>query len=69
VTDLRDPAEVGHKFSRLEEMRRAGFPVPSFCCLPAAAFDEALARALPQAGDPAAGDPAATAGRPAPGSG
>uniref|UniRef100_UPI0010416B7D PEP/pyruvate-binding domain-containing protein n=1 Tax=Actinomadura roseirufa TaxID=2094049 RepID=UPI0010416B7D len=41
----RDPGEAtrtGNKFARLEELRRAGFPVPEFFCLPAAAFDRAL---------------------------
>lgn len=53
MTDLRDPAEVGYKFSRLEEMRLAGFPVPAFICLPAEAFDLALAKIRPEADDPA----------------
>lgn len=53
VTDLHDPAAVGYKFSRLEEMRLAGFPVPALICLPAEAFDLALAKVRPEADDPA----------------
>lgn len=53
VTDLHDPAQVGYKFSRLEAMRLAGFPVPAFICLPAEAFDLALAKIRPEADDPA----------------
>lgn len=41
--DLLDPARVGFKFSRQAQMRRDGFPVPAFCCVPAEAFDAALA--------------------------
>jgi pyruvate,water dikinase len=43
--DLRDPAIVGFKFSRQAQLRGAGFPVPPFYCLPAAAFDAAAAAA------------------------
>ncbi|MFC5662616.1 PEP/pyruvate-binding domain-containing protein [Kitasatospora misakiensis] len=39
---LADAAQVGNKFARQEVLRRAGFLVPEFFCLPAAAFDEAL---------------------------
>ncbi|MEV0192890.1 PEP/pyruvate-binding domain-containing protein [Kitasatospora purpeofusca] len=39
---LADAARVGNKFARQEVLRRAGFRVPKFFCLPAAAFDEAL---------------------------
>ncbi|MEV7617165.1 PEP/pyruvate-binding domain-containing protein [Streptomyces sp. NPDC089799] len=39
---LTDPAQVGNKFARQEVLRRAGFPVPEFFCLPATAFDRAL---------------------------
>ncbi|MGW7459662.1 PEP/pyruvate-binding domain-containing protein [Streptomyces sp. NPDC054797] len=39
---LADAAQVGNKFARQEVLRRAGFRVPEFFCLPAAAFDEAL---------------------------
>ncbi|MFD8322621.1 PEP/pyruvate-binding domain-containing protein [Kitasatospora purpeofusca] len=39
---LADAARVGNKFARQEVLRRAGFRVPEFFCLPAAAFDEAL---------------------------
>jgi pyruvate,water dikinase len=53
VIDRRDPAEVGYKFSRLEEMRLAGLPVPAFVCLPAGAFDQALAKVRPEADDAA----------------
>lgn len=35
--------EIGHKFARLETLRAAGLPVPDFFCLPADAFDRALA--------------------------
>ncbi|MEU5599908.1 PEP/pyruvate-binding domain-containing protein [Streptomyces sp. NPDC020298] len=34
---------VGHKFSRQASLRLAGFEVPAFVCLPAEAFDRALA--------------------------
>ncbi|MFE7560789.1 PEP/pyruvate-binding domain-containing protein [Kitasatospora sp. NPDC057500] len=37
-----DAARVGNKFARQEVLRRAGFRVPEFFCLTAAAFDEAL---------------------------
>ncbi|MFC6083315.1 PEP/pyruvate-binding domain-containing protein [Sphaerisporangium aureirubrum] len=47
---LLDAAEVGNKFSRLESMRAAGFPVPPLYCLPAAAFD--LATGTVRAGLP-----------------
>ncbi|MFG2296176.1 PEP/pyruvate-binding domain-containing protein [Streptomyces sp. NPDC048603] len=39
---LADAAQVGNKFARQEVLRRAGFPVPGFFCLPATAFDRAL---------------------------
>ena len=39
---LADAARVGNKFARQEVLRRAGFRVPEFFCLSAAAFDEAL---------------------------
>ncbi|MFF2659164.1 PEP/pyruvate-binding domain-containing protein [Kitasatospora sp. NPDC058032] len=39
---LADAARVGHKFARQELLRQAGFRVPEFFCLPAAAFDRAL---------------------------
>ena len=42
-----DAAQVGYKFSRLEEMRSAGFPVPRFVCLPVDAFDQALESVRP----------------------
>ncbi|WNI19665.1 PEP/pyruvate-binding domain-containing protein [Actinacidiphila sp. ITFR-21] len=37
--ESNDPTQVGHKFARQYEMRRAGLPVPSFFCLSAAAFE------------------------------
>jgi rifampicin phosphotransferase len=40
--DLLDPAKVGHKFARLEELRAAGFDVPDLYALPATAFDLAV---------------------------
>ncbi|MGX7825823.1 PEP/pyruvate-binding domain-containing protein [Actinokineospora sp. 24-640] len=40
---LLDPVAVGHKFARLESMRRAGLPVPPLFCLTADAFDAAKA--------------------------
>ncbi len=46
-SDLLDPARVGYKFSRQAHMRQAGFPVPPFCCVPAEAFDAALAALHP----------------------
>ncbi|MDY0814371.1 PEP/pyruvate-binding domain-containing protein [Kitasatospora purpeofusca] len=39
---LADAARVGNKFARQEVLRRAGFRIPEFFCLTAAAFDEAL---------------------------
>ncbi|MEW1604834.1 PEP/pyruvate-binding domain-containing protein [Streptomyces sp. DH-12] len=42
VTSDFTPLRVGHKFARLEELRRAGFPVPGFFCLPVDEFDRAL---------------------------
>ncbi|MGW5049515.1 PEP/pyruvate-binding domain-containing protein [Actinokineospora sp. NPDC004072] len=39
---LVDARVVGHKFARQERLRRAGFPVPAFCCVSAAAFDAAV---------------------------
>ncbi|MFI5783090.1 PEP/pyruvate-binding domain-containing protein [Nocardia sp. NPDC051570] len=41
-THAFNPLQVGHKFARLEQLRRADFPVPEFFCLPAAEFDQAL---------------------------
>ncbi|GAA1971583.1 PEP/pyruvate-binding domain-containing protein [Catenulispora subtropica] len=43
---LLDPAAAGHKFSRLAELRAAGFAVPDLFGIPAAAFDRALAPVL-----------------------
>lgn len=57
---LLDPTAVGHKFSRLAELRAAGFAVPDLFAVPAAAFDQALAPVLagldppPSAADPEA---------------
>ncbi|MEU3464088.1 PEP/pyruvate-binding domain-containing protein [Streptomyces sp. NPDC006733] len=59
---LGDPGQVGNKFARLRALRHEGFPVPDFFCLPAPAFDEALAALrplLPPTPAPAAGEPAA----------
>ncbi|MGP4012682.1 PEP/pyruvate-binding domain-containing protein [Streptomyces sp. 4N124] len=56
ITDvhaLREAAVVGHKFARQASMFLAGFDVPEFVCLPAEAFDRALA---------ALGEPAAPPG-------
>ncbi|GHJ42823.1 phosphoenolpyruvate synthase [Catellatospora sp. TT07R-123] len=50
-----DPAQLGHKFARLQRMRADGLPVPELFCLPAAAFDDALAAVAPP---PRPGDPA-----------
>jgi len=55
--DALDPAQVGHKFARLERMRRAGMRVPALFSLPASVFDDALAMAcegLALPDDPAA---------------
>ncbi|UWP80430.1 PEP-utilizing enzyme [Dactylosporangium fulvum] len=41
VTDVADPALVGHKFARLHRMRAAGFPVPDLVTVPANVFDAA----------------------------
>jgi pyruvate,water dikinase len=38
-----DPRLVGHKFARQAELRRHGFAVPDFFCIPVAAFHAALA--------------------------
>ncbi|MEY9854838.1 phosphohistidine swiveling domain-containing protein [Catenulispora sp. GAS73] len=43
---LVDPAAAGHKFSRLAELRAAGFAVPDLFGIPATAFDRALAPVL-----------------------
>ncbi|WP_433468774.1 PEP/pyruvate-binding domain-containing protein [Spirillospora sp. CA-128828] len=56
--------EIGHKFTRLETLRAAGFPVPDFFCLPATEFDGALdelRHALPPAGSVPAADWCASA--------
>ncbi|MFF1873757.1 PEP/pyruvate-binding domain-containing protein [Kitasatospora herbaricolor] len=45
---LADAARVGNKFARQEVLRRAGFRVPEFFCLSAAAFDEALDALRPE---------------------
>ncbi|GLZ29812.1 phosphoenolpyruvate synthase [Lentzea sp. NBRC 105346] len=55
---LVDPTRVGHKFARQEVLRRAGFPVPEFFCVPVEAFDEAVARTPDADGIRAAGVPA-----------
>lgn len=44
---LLDAEVVGHKFARQESLRRAGFPVPDFFCVPAAVFDRITAAARP----------------------
>jgi len=44
---LLDPAAVGYKFARLEQMRRAEFPVPGFFCLGADQFDLTMDRLSP----------------------
>ncbi|MGW4759627.1 PEP/pyruvate-binding domain-containing protein [Streptomyces chartreusis] len=41
-SDLTDPTAVGHKFARQELLRRAGFPVPEFFCVPATVFDRTV---------------------------
>lgn len=43
---LLDPAAAGHKFSRLAELRAAGFAVPDLFAVPAAAFDRSIAPVL-----------------------
>jgi rifampicin phosphotransferase len=48
VADLLDPARIGYKFSRQAELLQRGFPVPSFCCVPAAEFDFVLASVGPE---------------------
>jgi pyruvate,water dikinase len=65
---LTDPGVVGHKFARQEVLRRAGFPVPELFCVPAEAFDAALAAADrvarqpgPAGGTAGPADPAAAA--------
>lgn len=57
--DALDPSQVGHKFVRLERMRRAGMRVPALFSLPATVFDDALVMAC--AGLPVLDDPAAHA--------
>ena len=52
---LADPGWVGNKFARLELLRRAGFRVPEFFCLPATAFDQALDALRPQLPPPPQG--------------
>jgi len=57
---LLDPTAAGHKFSRLAELRAAGFAVPDLFAVPAAAFDRALAPVLAGlAAPPTAADPEA----------
>ncbi|MER5349388.1 PEP/pyruvate-binding domain-containing protein [Kitasatospora sp. NPDC002551] len=53
---LADAAQVGNKFARQEVLRRAGFRVPEFFCLPAAAFDAALDALRPALAPLPAGD-------------
>jgi pyruvate,water dikinase len=48
---LADATVVGHKFARQQSMRRAGYLVPEFFCVPAAAFDAAVAGILPPVTD------------------
>ncbi len=51
---LADPTLVGHKFARQTAMRRAGFPVPEFFCLPAVDTAGTTRDAILAAGVPAA---------------
>jgi pyruvate,water dikinase len=44
--ELEDALVVGHKFARQARLRRAGFAVPPFVCVPVSAYDAALAQAL-----------------------
>jgi phosphohistidine swiveling domain-containing protein len=46
---LEDPGTVGHKFARQAALRRAGFPVPEFVCLPATLYDSVV---VPVLGEP-----------------
>lgn len=43
--ELRDPGVVGHKFARQAMLADDSFPVPAFFCVPATAFDLAVADA------------------------
>jgi pyruvate,water dikinase len=57
---LLDPAAAGHKFSRLAELRAAGFAVPDLFAVPAVAFGRALANVLAELDPPpAAAEPEA----------
>ncbi|GII04649.1 PEP/pyruvate-binding domain-containing protein [Planobispora takensis] len=49
---LTDATVTGHKFARQELLRRAGFRVPEFFCVPVAAFDAVARDLLPPAPDP-----------------
>ncbi|MEV6974016.1 PEP/pyruvate-binding domain-containing protein [Kitasatospora sp. NPDC093806] len=53
---LADAGQVGNKFARQELLRRAGFRVPEFFCLPATAFDRALDALRPALPAPPPGD-------------
>ncbi|MEV1287419.1 PEP/pyruvate-binding domain-containing protein [Micromonospora sp. NPDC049679] len=44
---LADATRVGHKFARQDVMRRAGLPVPEFCCLTGDAFAASTPPATP----------------------
>ncbi|MFI5916037.1 PEP/pyruvate-binding domain-containing protein [Dactylosporangium sp. NPDC051541] len=55
-----DPRLVGHKFARQAELRRHGFAVPDFFCIPVTAFAAALAG---RPDDDGAGDPEERAAR------
>ncbi|GAB3451557.1 PEP/pyruvate-binding domain-containing protein [Actinophytocola sediminis] len=43
---LTEPTQVGHKFARQERLRRAGFAVPEFFCVPVTEFDALAAEHL-----------------------
>jgi rifampicin phosphotransferase len=48
-----DPLLVGHKFARQAQLLAAGYRVPEFVCLPAAAFDRMMAGAKESLQEPA----------------
>ncbi|GAA3992874.1 hypothetical protein GCM10022247_10110 [Allokutzneria multivorans] len=49
---LLDPSVVGHRFARQAALRRQGFGVPAFFCVPATALEDVLTSVLDRLGVP-----------------
>ncbi|MCP3800183.1 PEP/pyruvate-binding domain-containing protein [Allokutzneria sp. A3M-2-11 16] len=49
---LLDPSVVGHRFARQAALRRQGFGVPAFFCVPASALEHVLTSVLDRLGVP-----------------